>query len=59
MLAIGSFIAFLIAVILVALDKTGSHLENPLLWIGVGGCFLALHEAGVGPAWSWNRAPRA
>jgi hypothetical protein len=43
MLGISSAIAFIISVILIAVDKTGTGLANPLLWIGVGGALLALH----------------
>jgi hypothetical protein len=43
MLGICSAIAFVISVILIAVDKMGTGLANPLLWVGVGGALLALH----------------
>jgi hypothetical protein len=52
MLGIISTIAFTIAVILVALGNVGTGFSNPLLWLGVGGAFLALQvtlPVGWGP----------
>lgn len=46
MLAIASAVSFIVSVILVAVDKTaGTGFSSPLLWIGAGGAFLALHLA--------------
>jgi hypothetical protein len=50
-LAVASAVAFIIAVIIIAVDKIGTGFGNPLLWIGVGGALLALHL--VVPVGTW------
>jgi hypothetical protein len=43
MLAFLAAIAAAIAMILILLDKTGAHLENPLFWVAGAIGLLALH----------------
>jgi hypothetical protein len=55
MLAVASAVAFIIAVILIAVDKIGTGFGNPLLWIGAGGALLALHLVVPVSGWTIGR----